>query len=65
MSVQAVKSLNADPYIRDGIVLINGSELKVDASRPNAIPIAAINELTGEIKHYMLRVTSKGTLCIV
>lgn len=53
-----------DPYIKNGIVLNNG-ELLVDSNHPRAIPITAINELTGEIKHYMLRVTSKGGLCLV
>lgn len=51
-------------YIRDGIELVGG-ELTVDTHRPKAFPIIAVNELTGETKHYMLRVTSKGGLCLV
>ena len=53
-----------DRYKLHGIDLLAG-ELRIDLSAPMGIPITAVNELTGEQKHYMLRVTSKGTLCIV
>lgn len=62
MSVQ-VESTNK--YIESGIDLSPSGEFMIDATRPRAIPITTLNELTGEIKHYMLRVTSKGGLCIV
>ena len=51
-------------YIQHGVELLPG-ELRIDLSFPMALPIIGINELTGEVKRYMLRVTSKGTLCIV
>ena len=62
MSVQAE---NTDAFIKAGIVLDANQELTVDSTQPRAVPITAINSLTGEIKHYMLRVTSKGGLCLV
>ena len=62
MSAQAE---NTDAFIKAGIVLDANQELTVDSTHPRAIPITAINSLTGEIKHYMLRVTSKGGLCLV
>ncbi len=52
-------------YIKNGIDLSPTGEFMIDATKPRAIPITALNELTGEIKHYMLRVTSKGGLCLV
>lgn len=52
-------------YMKNGIDLSPSGEFLVDATKPRAIPITAMNELTGEIKHYMLRVTSKGGLCLV
>lgn len=61
MSVQAEIT---NKLIRDGVELLPG-ELRVDLSIPMALPITGINELTGETKHYMLRVTSKGSICIV
>lgn len=48
-------------YIR----LDANGRLMVNLSEPRAIPVLAVNPLTGETKNYMLRVTSKGTLCIV
>lgn len=63
MSVQA-GSTNSQ-YINTGIDLSPSGEFLIDATKPRAIPITAMNELTGEIKHYMLRVTSKGGLCLV
>ena len=62
MSAQAE---NTDAFIKAGIVLDANQELTVDSTHPRAIPITAINSLTGELKHYMLRVTSKGGLCLV
>jgi hypothetical protein len=56
---------STDAYIKDGIVLDGNLELTVDSTHPRAIPITAINSLTKEVKHYMLRVTSKGGLCLV
>ena len=56
---------NIDAFIKSGIVLDANQELTIDSTQPRAIPITAINSLTGEIKHYMLRVTSKGGLCLV
>lgn len=56
---------NTEAFIRVGIVLDANHELTVDSTHPRAVPITAINSLTGEIKHYMLRVTSKGGLCLV
>lgn len=56
---------NTDAFIKAGIVLDANQELTVDSTHPRAIPITAINSLTGELKHYMLRVTSKGGLCLV
>ena len=56
---------NTDAFIKAGIVLDANQELTVDSTQPRAVPITAINSLTGEIKHYMLRVTSKGGLCLV
>lgn len=61
MSVQAEST---SKYIREGVELLSG-ELRVDLSIPMALPITGVNELTGETKHYMLRVTSKGSICIV
>lgn len=55
----------SNPYIKNGIDLSPSGEFMIDATKPRAIPITALNELTGEIKHYMLRVTSKGGLCLV
>lgn len=63
MSVQ-VGNTNSE-YIKHGIDLTPSGEFMIDATKPRAIPITALNELTGEIKHYMLRVTSKGGLCLV
>lgn len=63
MSGQA-ESTSSD-YARHGIDLSPTGEFMIDATKPRAIPITALNELTGEIKHYMLRVTSKGGLCLV
>jgi len=48
-----------------GIVVNEDGELLVDSTHPKAIPITATNTLTKEVKHYMLRVTSKGGLCLV
>lgn len=56
---------NTEAFIKSGIVLDANQELTVDSTHPRAVPITAINSLTGEIKHYMLRVTSKGGLCLV
>ena len=56
---------NTDAFIKAGIILDENQELTVDSTHPRAVPITAINSLTGEIKHYMLRVTSKGGLCLV
>lgn len=56
---------NTEAFIKSGIILDANQELTVDAAHPRAVPITAINSLTGEIKHYMLRVTSKGGLCLV
>lgn len=56
---------NTEAFIKAGIVLEANQELTVDSTHPRAVPITAINSLTGEIKHYMLRVTSKGGLCLV
>lgn len=56
---------NTDMFIKHGIILDANQELTVDSTHPRAVPITAINSLTGEIKHYMLRVTSKGGLCLV
>ncbi len=56
---------NTESFIKAGIVLDSNQELTVDSTHPRAVPITAINSLTGEIKHYMLRVTSKGGLCLV
>lgn len=64
MNAQA-ESINSDLFIKNGIVLDANQELTVDSTHPRAVPITAINSLTGEIKHYMLRVTSKGGLCLV
>jgi hypothetical protein len=63
MIVQA-GSTNSE-YLKHGIDLSPSGEFMIDATKPRAIPITALNELTGEIKHYMLRVTSKGGLCLV
>ena len=62
--MKSVEAPILDRYIQDGIRLANG-ELMVDSQKPKGIPITAINELTGEVKHYMLRVTPKGGLCLV
>lgn len=64
MSELAVNT-NSKPFIDDGIQLDPQGELLVDSAHPRAIPIRAFNPLTGEFKHYMLRVTSKGGLCLV
>lgn len=56
---------NTEAFIKSGIILDANQELTVDSTHPRAVPITAINSLTGEIKHYMLRVTSKGGLCLV
>jgi hypothetical protein len=56
---------NTETFIKHGIILDANQELTVDSTHPRAVPITAINSLTGEIKHYMLRVTSKGGLCLV
>ncbi len=56
---------NTEAFIKSGIVLDANQELTIDSTQPRAIPITAINSLTGELKHYMLRVTSKGGLCLV
>jgi hypothetical protein len=56
---------NTEAFMTNGIVLDANHEITVDTIRPRAVPITAINSLTGEIKHYMLRVTSKGGLCLV
>jgi hypothetical protein len=56
---------NTETFIKAGIILDENQELTVDSTHPRAVPITAINSLTGEIKHYMLRVTSKGGLCLV
>lgn len=56
---------NTEAFIKSGIILDANQELTVDSTYPRAVPITAINSLTGEIKHYMLRVTSKGGLCLV
>ena len=56
---------NTEAFIKAGIVLDANQELTVDSTHPRAVPITAINSLTGETKHYMLRVTSKGGLCLV
>jgi hypothetical protein len=56
---------STEAYIKDGILLDSNLELTVDSTHPRAIPITAINSLTKEVKHYMLRVTSKGGLCLV
>lgn len=63
MSVQVGDT--SSEYIKHGIDLTPSGEFVIDATKPRAIPITALNELTGEIKHYMLRVTSKGGLCLV
>lgn len=56
---------NTEVFIKSGIILDANQELTIDSTQPRAIPITAINSLTGEVKHYMLRVTSKGGLCLV
>jgi hypothetical protein len=56
---------NTEAFIKSGIILDANQELTIDSTHPRAIPITAINSLTGELKHYMLRVTSKGGLCLV
>lgn len=56
---------NTEAFIKSGIILDANQELTIDSTQPRAIPITAINSLTGELKHYMLRVTSKGGLCLV
>ena len=56
---------NTEAIIKSGIILDANQELTIDSTQPRAIPITAINSLTGELKHYMLRVTSKGGLCLV
>lgn len=56
---------NTEAFIKSGIILDANQELTIDSTQPRAIPITAINSLTGEVKHYMLRVTSKGGLCLV
>lgn len=56
---------NTEAFIKNGIILDGNQELTVDSTHPRAVPITAVNSLTGEIKHYMLRVTSKGGLCLV
>jgi len=48
-----------------GVELDPQGELLIDSACPRAIPIRAYNPLTREFKHYMLRVTSKGGLCLV
>ncbi len=55
---------STERYLRDGVDLIE-KEMQIDLSRPLAVPITGVNELTGEVRKYMLRVTSKGTICIV
>ena len=42
---------NTDAFIKAGIVLDANQELTVDSTHPRAIPITAINSLTGELKH--------------
>lgn len=64
MNGQAV-STNSEKFIQEGIELDPQGELLVDSAHPRAIPIRAFNPLTGEFKNYMLRVTSKGGLCLV
>lgn len=56
---------NTEAFIKTGIILDANQELTVDSTHPRAVPITAINSLTGQVKHYMLRVTSKGGLCLV
>lgn len=64
--MNAQEGLTHSPYILFGIELnAEKAELTVDSTKPKAIPIRAVNELTGEVKNYMLRVTSKGGLCLV
>lgn len=64
MNVQA-DGINSNVFVKDGIELDGNGELLVDSAHARAIPIRAFNPLTGEIKNYMLRVTSKGGLCLV
>lgn len=56
---QDIERILAGPFIDEAGTIL------VDSSKQKAIPITAINSLTKEIKHYMLRVTSKGGICIV
>ena len=56
---------NSAEFVKSGIELDPHGELLVDSAHPRAIPIRAFNPLTGEFKNYMLRVTSKGGLCLV
>ena len=60
-----VSGIDGEKFIHEGIELDPHGELLVDSAHPRAIPIRAFNPLTGEFKHYMLRVTSKGGLCLV
>lgn len=64
MTNEAGNTNNAGP-ISTGVDLDTSGNLLIDASHPRAIPIRSFNPLTGEFKHYMLRVTSKGGLCLV
>jgi hypothetical protein len=56
---------NSEVFVQNGIELDAKGELLVDSAHPRAIPLRAFNPLTGEFKNYMLRVTSKGGLCLV
>jgi hypothetical protein len=63
-----VEKLDPETYFNYGIEVRSTEpcgELRVEVSQPRAIPIQAVNGLTGEVKTYMLRVTHKGGLCLL
>lgn len=62
--MSALETATNSNYIRNGCELLPG-ELRIDLSCPLVLVITGTNELTGEVRKYMLRVTSKGTICIV
>lgn len=54
-----------DPYLRSGIVFdAEKHEFRIDTQTPRVFVITAVNERTNEQKVYLLRVTSKGGLCL-
>jgi len=65
MSMNGHEGVIENTYIRDGIAFMpEENKIRIDLSHPRSIIVHAVDELTGEIKLYMLRVTSKRSLCL-